>query len=279
MLLLECKQQYPFTLHLAHVNHNWRKESSDEARFLAEEAQTMGLSFHCKECDPSKISRVNLEAQGRELRIQFFSELYGHLGCSALFLGHQADDQAETVAKRVFEGASLLRLGGLVEESEIQGMRVCRPLLSVRKKALIAYLETKGISYFEDRTNHDPRFLRARTREQLFPFLSEWLGKECRQNLVHLAKGAQELRSYFYTRLGHLLPQAGDLDLSKAELHPLEMEFLLREWLGRQGYVLSRSSLQGVITALLQRTTRKFPIKEKKGWVQARKKIVTIIYF
>lgn len=280
-LMLEAKQKLPFALHLAHVNHNWRRESRGELELLRAEAEGLGLPFHFLECDPHAFSSGNLEAQGRTVRYRFFSTLYRKLGCAALFLAHHADDQAETVAKRLFEGAPLMRMGGLVPDAERGGMRICRPLLAVKKEKLRSYIKKKGWASFEDPTNRDSRFLRGRMRKDLFPFLSESFGKECAHNFVQLGAYAQQLHAYFFDKINHLIPQNGEevLKLPENRLHPLELEWLLREWLARSGCALSREGIQGLVASTLDGRERRFPIKGKKGYVRTREEIVEIEYF
>src|ERR1700733_1584963 len=63
-LLLECQKDLALTLHLAHVDHGWRKESAQEASILERLAEKLGLSFHMTKFAPTK--RRNLEAKARE---------------------------------------------------------------------------------------------------------------------------------------------------------------------------------------------------------------------
>ncbi|MFI5334462.1 MAG: tRNA lysidine(34) synthetase TilS, partial [Chlamydiales bacterium] len=188
-LLIECG--YGKQLHLAHVDHGWRKESRDEAEILAKMAQELGLPFHLHRIE--KRAESNLEAEGREERLRFFSAIYREIGCGALLLAHHADDQAETVLKRVLEGAHLLSLSGIKESSQFEEMKILRPLLLFPKKLILRWLEEKNLKSFEDPTNQDPAFLRARLRTKLLPFLAESFGKEVSSNLIRLGKRFEEV--------------------------------------------------------------------------------------
>ena len=91
-LLLETSSFVPFKLHVAHVDHGWREESSKEAQWLKSYVEKWGVPFYLK-----KLEGCLNEEAAREGRLSFFSSLYRELGCKALLLGHQGDDQAETV--------------------------------------------------------------------------------------------------------------------------------------------------------------------------------------
>src|SRR5262249_47314487 len=83
-------------------------------------------------------------------------------------VGHTADDQAETVLMRVLEGAGLRGLAGI---PPTRG-RIIRPLLDVRRRQLVAYLEAIGLAWFEAPTNRDCRFFRNRIRHHVLPGLA-----------------------------------------------------------------------------------------------------------
>eukprot|EP01136_Pigoraptor_vietnamica_P021045 Opistho-1_new@70746 len=158
-LLLACRRFFGFTLQVAHVDHGWRKTSGEEAKSLADMVEKLGFPFHLHTLSPqSSFADRNLEAQARKERLAFFKKLYQQHACQALLLAHHADDQAETVLKRLLEGASLFALGGLKEVTTLQEMQVWRPLLSVPKKELASWNMQKGLTPIEDETNSDPRF-------------------------------------------------------------------------------------------------------------------------
>ena len=107
-LLVEFR--YPFRV--AHVDHAWRPESAKEAKALEELCRQHKIPFHLKTLNPDEM-QGNLEDACRQERLSYFQELSTQWNCQAVVLGHHADDQAETVLKRLFEGASLEKLAGI----------------------------------------------------------------------------------------------------------------------------------------------------------------------
>ena len=92
-------------------------------------------------------------------------------------LGHHADDWAEVVLKRLFEGASLPSLGGMTPHSSLKGMSLYRPLLPFPKKQILNWLSEQEISYFVDKSNESSEFLRGRIRLEMIPYLTQSFGK------------------------------------------------------------------------------------------------------
>lgn len=199
-LLLECRQFYKLDLQLIHIDHGWRKESKKEAQDLMEMSQKLSLPFHFQEIT-SFSSASNLEDKSRKARFQQFAHIYEKLGAQALLLGHQADDQAETVLKRMLEGSHLLNLKGLRSVSSFKEMVVWRPLLKVRKNDLLKWLAIRNLKGIDDPTNRDSRFLRSRMRMEIFPYVNQVFGKDSVTSLVSLGETTEELEGYLKRKI------------------------------------------------------------------------------
>jgi len=192
-LLMEFRCKYQLIIHLAHIDHGWREESRREAEELRSLSSELSLPFYCKVLDPHSMEG-NIEDACRYERLDFFSELCREHSLRAVFLGHHADDQAETVLKRILEGASLSNLSGIRDVCDYQGTMLWRPLLPVTKKEIVTWLKARQLVYLEDKTNADQRFTRARMRHTIIPELSKQFGKNVSRNLCRLALEAQDLR-------------------------------------------------------------------------------------
>lgn len=251
-LLIEYKKKHPLALSLAHIDHGWREESQDEAEQLQQLALQLQLPFYLRTLSPSEM-QGNLEAACREARLEFFRALIHQHQFQAVILAHHADDQAETVLKRLLEGADLSHLTSLQGINEVQGVRIWRPLLAVSKSAIIEWLQQHDILAFNDSTNLDPNFLRGRFRTQIIPYLAKMFGKEISGNLCHIGNEAQELKAYLTERVRpHLARiETGNLgsflDLSNESPEALfEIKFLVRQLAKIEGVCLSRALIDSV---------------------------------
>ena len=247
-LLLKYKNAHTLNLAVAHIDHQWREESGREAQFLREKVEHHGLSFHLKTLQPGTLSG-NLEACCRQERLAFFRDLCQCYGYQAVFLGHHADDQAETVLKRLLEGASGPYLSGLRESTHIEGVTLWRPFLQLTKKEILTWLERQNLKGFEDKTNRDPTFMRGRMRTHILPLLGQAFGKQVHSSLVQVGEEAAEWRVYLDDRLAELLtsieecPWGFFLELN-SKVHRYEIKYLLRRLCEKMGGGLSRSGLE-----------------------------------
>jgi tRNA(Ile)-lysidine synthase len=263
-LLLECRRFFPIELLIAHVDHHWREESGEEAALLRSQVEKLGLPFYLKSLDGKKWGEGNAEAIAREERLAFFAEIYEKKGCQALLLGHHADDQAETVLKRIFEGASLSALGGLKPVSCWGNMVIWRPLLELSKLEVMEWLQKKGVGWLEDRTNADERYLRARMRKTILPQLEESFGKKVSSNLCRLGQRADTLKTYLLERGAYLRdflekgPSGIRWDLrSCLPIEKMEFELIFREMLVGEKIFLSHEQYNLVLELLNAKAANK----------------------
>lgn len=190
-ILKKVQQIYPFKLHVAHVDHGWREESAAQEAGLR---QMVDYPFHSTRLE----GVAKNEEAARHARHGFFHELKQKHGFQAVLLAHHADDQAETVLKRLFEGSHLSHLNGIKEVVDIEGLTCWRPLLHLTKQELSSYRDSE---VFVDSTNSDKAYLRNRMRLELMPLLENSFGKGISKNLVRLGQKATRLDSYFTWRL------------------------------------------------------------------------------
>lgn len=262
-LLIQYSKKHPLQFAIAHVDHSWREESVREAQEIARMAENLKVPFHLKTLDPKKL-QGNLEAASREERLNFFSILCKEHGYQAVLLGHHADDVAETVLKRTLEGVSLALLAGMRPDSSINGMTIWRPLLSVPKAEILEWLEQQGLEAFDDKTNRDPKYLRARFRSQIIPYLSDEFGKNVSSGLCQISEEAGELRDYLDDRIQRYLDliatgKSGSyIDLSEeCPESPYELKYLIRHFCRECGFPISRQGLTEAVDFILNRAANK----------------------
>lgn len=226
-------------LTLAHLDHGWRSPAEanadrDAAQALAD---ALGLPLVCGRCEPTPGETGSLEAGARDARHAWLCEQALSLGATAILLGHTQDDQVETVLWRVLRGAQLSGLAGIPQRRRLAaGPQLVRPLLAEPRAEVEAYLARRGVSWREDPSNADPRFLRARLRRDVLPVLRE-LNPQLAGSLTRLAASAGGVEAWLAGEVAAL--RAAGLELGGPtlelaawrELPPPVQERLLHDWL------------------------------------------------
>lgn len=267
-LLLDYRKSNKFLLAVAHVNHNYRPESDEEASQIRQWVEGVGIPFH-----EIKLKPVRGENEWRKGRIHFFKELCSKYHYQAVLLAHHKDDQAETVLKRTLEGAHLRTLHGLRPLSQVEGVTFWRPLLEFRK----GEISPSRFVPFTDASNQDPSFLRNRMRIKILPELSKQFGKEVIDPLCQIAKESAEFREYLEQQLDPLLELVergamGDLlDLSEQEIPPFILKQLLLTLFSDWG--LSREQVHLAAQMVIEGCANRWIIKGENRLYIDRKRL------
>ena len=112
-----------------------------------------------------------IEDAARLLRYAKLEEACLALGCSYLATAHNADDQMETILKRVFQGSSISSLEGIVsvQKGFSSPTTIIRPTLTLSHAQLQQYVEAKGFQWSEDSTNQLECYERNAIRKNVTP--------------------------------------------------------------------------------------------------------------
>jgi tRNA(Ile)-lysidine synthetase-like protein len=160
------------TLHIVHLDHETRGGASGEdAAFVERLARAHGVAcstMRRSEIEPAleRLSR-NQSARFRALRLELFRRVVADHALGGVLLAHHADDQAETVLQRLLRGSGAAGLTGMSAAARVGGVLVLRPLLSVRRAALRAWLGERDLAWREDASNQSPLQQRNRVRAML----------------------------------------------------------------------------------------------------------------
>jgi len=156
-----------FELSAHGVDHGLRAGAAAELDLAAELAQKLGVPFARSELGLQPGG--NLQARAREARYAALDAAAARAGARWVATAHHAGDRAETLLMRLLRGSSPQGLGVLPAAAE----RRLRPFMRSPKSAILLHLERHGLRYASDPSNHDPRFLRTRIREELLPLLEQ----------------------------------------------------------------------------------------------------------
>ncbi|HEX7001707.1 MAG TPA: tRNA lysidine(34) synthetase TilS, partial [Trueperaceae bacterium] len=196
----------------AHVDHRLRPSSAEDARFVIELCDALGVQLVSTAVDVAAVAEErgwNLEDAARRVRYSFLHRAAGETGADGIVVAHTRDDQAETFLRQAARGVAFP--AGMPPR---RGM-VVRPLLGVGREQLQAYLTGIGQPWREDETNLDVHGQeRAWLRHQVVPLLRSRYPKAT-TNLARIAASLADARD----ALAALSRQRyGDRSLSAAAL-------------------------------------------------------------
>ena len=158
------REKLNIELSAAHFNHGLRGQESDgDEDFVRQLCDRYDIPLTVGRGSVQS-GKKGLEAAARDARYGFFATLDGKIATA-----HTADDNAETVLLHLIRGTGLKGLGAIAP----QRGNVIRPMLSVTRQEVEAFLAEYCLTYRTDSSNETDQFLRNRLRHHVMPLLRQ----------------------------------------------------------------------------------------------------------
>ncbi len=170
-LLHYLKNNTNNTIICTHINHNVRKESKEEEKYLMNYCKKENIIFESTTI--KHYQEKNFENEARTKRYQFYETILNKYHTPYLFLAHHGDDLIETILMKIARGSNLEGYAGIKKISKVKNYYIIRPLLEYTKQDLIDYNHKHYLKYYLDKTNEDITYTRNRYRKNILPLLKE----------------------------------------------------------------------------------------------------------
>ena len=160
-------------LGICHINHKLRgKESDRDEKFCKDIAKKLDIPFYSFRVKTKPKKGESIEEWAREERYKCLKKCRKEEGYDFIATAHSMDDQVETMIIRIARGTGIKGLKGI---GKVVDNEIIRPCLSFRAIDLRFIAKECGISYIEDSSNNETRFLRNRIRINLMPKIEKEL--------------------------------------------------------------------------------------------------------
>ena len=236
------------------VDHQLQNESAQVALDAKQTAESLGVEAVVKTVEVG--TEGGLENAARDARYEALNDAMEELNAEYLLLGHNLNDQAESVLLGLMRGSGPRSIAGM---REVSGS-ILRPLLSMTRDELRQACQDQGLEFWDDPHNDDPKFSRvqirqilteleqsgsqgvvqalARTADQMFES-EEIIGPVIEAEIQQInnpqevdVEFLQSLTTAVRRRVIHKLGQLNSADLSR--VHVLEVEKLVTNWHGQK---------------------------------------------
>lgn len=229
-LLNELKGKYGISLYAGHVNHMLRgKESLSDEREVKKRCEELKIPCRTVRKNVKKFKKQgeSTEEAARRVRYEALAKIAKTFGVNKIALGHNRDDQVETVLLRIIRGTGEAGLRGIPKvRNLVSDIKIIRPLIEIKRKEIEGYLKLKKIKPQIDSSNLDLNFLRNRVRHKLIPYLEKYNPK-IKDSLLRIAKISEENSEYIRQNTHKILkeisthlPGAMRIDLNKLLVYP-----------------------------------------------------------
>ncbi len=180
------------SLAMVHLNYHLRGAESDvDEQFCRELAAGSDTRVFVRSRRRPK-SVGNLQNWARRVRYEVFTDLAARYNFNRIALGHQYDDQVETIVAGFSGGRDSFLFGGI---PRTRG-NIVRPLFDCRRDEILSFLKVIGQPYRKDTSNRDKQYLRNRVRHDVLPHWRKLFGLTIDERLFRL--GVQLARQTSY---------------------------------------------------------------------------------
>lgn len=177
----------------AHVHHNHRRESDEEAIELEKYCNSNNIIFEFYKIDKYTDNKFT-EEEARHKRYSFFKKLMDKYNSKYLFTAHHGDDLSETILMRLVRGSNLNGYKGISLISRRDSYSIIRPLLFLDKEYIEKYCDENNIPYAVDKSNASDLYTRNRYRNNILKYLK----KENEDVHLKFLQFSKELEEYDY---------------------------------------------------------------------------------
>lgn len=205
-LLTRMRRSSSLKLHALYINHGLRpRQALREENFCRELCHRWHIGFRVVRADIpalAKKRKIGFEEAARDFRYRTLEGLAVELSCDKIALGHQADDQVETILFRMLRGTGRTGLLGI----PVKRGKIIRPLIEIPRVEILRYLNRRRISYCHDSSNTDLDYRRNYLRHKLLPEIRERLNPNVDRalcNLSELISAEEEFLSGMNRRVFH----------------------------------------------------------------------------
>ena len=173
-ILKQLEKEYDISIYAAHLNHQIRGiEAQKDVMYISQLCDSLGVKFFVKSINvPSycEENRLSLEEGARKLRYEMFYEIMQKTKSNKIAIGHNLNDQAETILMRMMRGTGLQGLKGIEYKRD---NTIIRPILDIERSAIEQYCKKFNLNPRIDSTNLESIYTRNKIRLELIPYMQE----------------------------------------------------------------------------------------------------------
>lgn len=189
---------------VAHLDHQLRPESVDDAEWVAALCRELGVPCELGRAPVARVAEQRgwtTEEAARRLRYDFLARIARARGLKLILTAHTQKDQAETVLWQVLRGEAVLSGVALARGA------LRRPWLGVSRAQITAALDAWQQPWREDASNADTRHTRNWLRAEVLPPLrARFPGLD--ERLARLARHQAEDDAALSELAGRFTPHA-----------------------------------------------------------------------
>ncbi|MBN2485344.1 MAG: tRNA lysidine(34) synthetase TilS, partial [Bacteroidales bacterium] len=191
---------------VAHCNFQLRgEEANGDQKFVENLAAAHHIICYTQKFNTKEYAsdnKISIQMAARDLRYTWFEEIATENAFQKIATAHNLNDVVETFFLNLTRGTGLKGLSGI---KQLKG-KLVRPLLFASRNEITEYVKAKNISYREDSSNAETKYMRNAIRHNIVPAF-EKLNPSFIRSVLHSSRIIAEAEKVFDKHVGHLKSQ------------------------------------------------------------------------
>lgn len=157
-----------------------RAVADSETEFVKGFCEDNGVDCFVKRIDVVGLSeklKISCEEAGRNVRYDFFDEIFDKVGANKIAIAHNKNDNVETVLMNIMRGSGVSGLKGI---EPVRDGKFIRPLIEIDRKSIEQYCVDENLNPKFDESNKENVYTRNKVRNLLIPYIE----KEFNPNII-----------------------------------------------------------------------------------------------
>jgi tRNA(Ile)-lysidine synthase len=233
------RDRLPGKLCAIHVHHGLQSAADGWQQLCNDACTKLEVELTSRNIQVRTDAGESLEAVARDERYAVFKSLLQ--AGEFLLLAHHLDDQLETFLLQALRGSGVAGLAAMPTVAPFSGGYLARPLLQLPRESLLEWARAQRLTWVEDPSNRDLRFVRNYLRHEVVPRLKQrWpaaaetiarTARHCGEAAALLnVQAAEDLKRY-------IVPADNSLALEAVRtLSRPRAKHLIRYWLTQNGF-------------------------------------------
>lgn len=195
-VLIKLKQKMNITLVVAHVNHMIRAVADSETEYVKKFCHDNGIDCFVKKVDVVKLAeqqKISTEEAGRNIRYDFFEEVFEKINANKIAIAHNKNDNAETVLMNIMRGSGVTGLKGI---EPVRANKFIRPLIECDRKSIEQYCINQNLNPKFDESNKENIYTRNKVRNLLIPYIEKEFNPNIIESINRLSNLATQENEY-----------------------------------------------------------------------------------
>lgn len=193
MVLITIIKFLKYDVVALHINYNNRPETPLEENFIKEWCYNNSIKLYIKSITNIKrgeMKRSEYENKTRIIRYDFYKEILKKENINSIMLAHHKDDIIENIFANVCRGRNLLDLAAISDSTNIDGVKILRPILQHYKDDIYDFANEYDVPYFKDTT---PEWsVRGKYRQKIYPTLTDTFSFNIKENLLKISQQSED---------------------------------------------------------------------------------------